>query len=261
MKTTHAVERNAETRISADVLPLSHLESVALGFLALAAGASFFKEWLTERLSERTLALPDIIEIPAFEPAHIEWIPPISPAVAERKLIWLLNEMEYAPERQRQRVINILNLSHQTPIPKAAAWGIVFNETLGVFVAGHPFRFNTLVDYSQTVIVGPEWTRLKSHELTKCVSRVSLMATAKCIEHASFKLERLEPEVSSWLLEGSGVRLYGAESGQSFNDVLARVRESGLPYAFLSEKVDMLALQPCITGSYETLLAELTPVE
>lgn len=261
MKTTHVVERDMETSVSTKILPLGHLESVVLGFLALAARADFFKEWLTQRLSDCKLVLPEALEVPAFEPEHIGWVPPINPAVAERKLAWLLNEMEYAPERERQRIINLLNLASRNPVPQAAAWGFVFNETLGVFVAGHPFNFSTLVDYSQAVIVGPGWTRLKPQELTKRVSRVSLLALAKCVEDAGFKLDRLEPEVGSWLLEGSGVRLYGAESGRSFKDVLASVRESGLPFASVFEEVDMLALQPCITGSYDTLLAELTPLE
>ena len=261
MKTTHVVETDVETSVSTKILPLSHLESVALGFLAFAARADFFKEWLTQRLSDLKLVLLDTIEIPAFEPEHIEWVPPINPAVAERKLAWLLNEMEYAPERQRQRIVNLLNLASRNPVPQAAAWGFIFNETLGVFVAGHPFRFNTLVDYSQAVIVGPGWNRLKPQDLTRRVSRVSLLALSKCIEGAGFKLDRLEPEVGSWLLEGSGVRLYGAENGQEIKDVLVCVRESGLPFASIFEEVDMLALQPCITGSYDTLLAELTPLE
>ncbi|MDP3974831.1 MAG: hypothetical protein Q8P88_00895 [Candidatus Jorgensenbacteria bacterium] len=261
MKTTHAVETDVGMNISTETVQRSRLDSVALGFLVLAARASFFMEWLAQRLRDRALILPGVIEVPAFEHEPVEWVPPINPAVAEQKLTWLLNEMEYAPERQRQRIINILNLAHRNPVPQAAAWGFIFNETLGVFVAGHPFNFNTLVDYSQAVIVGPGWHLLAPHDLTRKVSRVSLMALSKCIEDAGFKLDRLEPEVGSWLLEGSGVRLYDAENGQSFKDVLACVRESGLPFASISEEVDMLALQPCITGSYETLLAELTPLE
>lgn len=87
------------------------------------------------------------------------------------------------------------------------------------------------------------------------------MALSKCIEDAGFKLDRLEPEVGSWLLEGSGVRLYGAARDQDFKDVLACVSATGLPFASVSEEVDMLALQPCITGSYETLLAAMTPLQ
>jgi hypothetical protein len=260
MKTPHAVDIAVEAVVT-ETPRRNYLELVALSFLALAAEVNFFKEWLTQRLRDCKLVIPDAADVPEFEHEHIEWVPSINPAVAERKLAWLFSEIEYAPECQRQRVVNILNLASRNPVPQAAAWGFVFVETLGVFVAGHPFRFNSKVDYSQAVVLGPSWHILASHDLTRKVSRASLMALTRCVENAGFNLNRLEPEVSSWLLEGSGVKLYGAVRDQDFKDVLVYVRASGLPFASISEEVDMIALQPCITGSYDTLLAAMTPLQ
>ena len=246
-----------------EVSQRNYLDTVALGFFALTQGSSFFKKWLTQRLLDRDLVSPGVADIheTALEYENIEWAPPINPAVAEPKLAWLFNEIDYAPERQKQRVVEILNLACGNIImPQMAAWGIAFVETLSPRPSGHPFRF-TDVDYSQVVILGPGWNLLKPQDLTRKVSRASSLALSRCVEEACFKLDRLEPEVSSWLLEGSGVRLYSAESDQHLKDVLDNVRESGLPFASISEEVDMLALQPCITGSYDTLLAELIPLD
>jgi hypothetical protein len=262
MKTLNTIGLCEKTDLVETILERSHLETVALGFLALAVKSDFFKKWIKQRLLVRETTLTDASGIPEinFEYEHISWLPPINLVVAESKLSWLFSEIDYAPEYQKQRIIGILNLACGTPVPQAAAWGIVFNETLGPTL-GNPELFNRCIDYSQVVILGPGWNLFKPQDLTRQVSRVSLQALAKCIEDANFKLDRLEPEVSSWLLEGSGVRLYSAESDQDLKNVLTSMRKSGLPLASISEEVNMLALQPCITGSYDTLLAELTPLE
>ncbi|MBI2033845.1 MAG: hypothetical protein HYT13_01975 [Candidatus Liptonbacteria bacterium] len=263
MKALHSVGVDVGVNITAETPQRSHLETAALGFLGLAKKSGSFREWLKRRLFDRELILLGATEFPeaALEYEHGEWVPSIHPAIAERKLTWLFDEIDCAPEPQRQGVVKILNLACGHTMPRAAAWGIVFVETLGVFVSGHPFR-SPRVDYSQAVILGPGWNLLKPHDLTKRVNKASLTALTKCIEAASLDLKRLEPEVASWLWKGSGVRLYSAQSNQDFEDVLAHVRKSGLSFASVSEgKVDVLALQPCITGSYDTLLAGLAQLE
>lgn len=238
----------------------SHLESVALGFSELARMSNDFKAWLKQRLLERELILIDATNSPVgSERESADWVPSIHPAFADRKLTWLFNEIELVPKLQRQEVVKILTLACGDTMPKEAAWGTIWNETLGPTLGD--LLDSVRLSYSQTVILGPGWNRLKPQNLTTQVSKASLMALAKCVEDADFKLERLEPEVSAWLVEGSGVKLYGAECKQDFADVLVRVRKSGLPLASVSEEVEVLALQPCIDGSYEILLAGLTALE
>lgn len=261
MKTPYFPEVDTGVDTTPETTYRNHLESVALGFSELAGMSDDFKGWLKHRLLERELVFIDAANLsvdPGYAPP--DWVPAIHPGIADRKLTWLLDKIENAPKRQRQEVVKILTLACGDIMPKAAAWGVVMVETLGVFVAGHPFR-SLRLDYSQTVIVGPGWNRLKPQNLTKQVSKASLMVLAKCVEDADFKLERLEPEVSAWLVEGSGIKLYGAERSQDFADVLVRVGKSGLPLVSISEEVDVLALQPCIDGSYDTLLAGLTELQ
>ncbi|TSC81750.1 MAG: hypothetical protein G01um101420_855 [Parcubacteria group bacterium Gr01-1014_20] len=261
MKTLYFPEVDTGTDTTPETPQQNHLKAVALGFSELAKMSNDFKAWLKRQLLDRELILLDAANSPVdSERVDVDWVPSIHPAIADRKLNWLFEEIELVPKPQRQEVVRVFNLACGDTAPKAAAWGVVFVETLGVFVAGHPFRSPRL-DYSQTVILGPGWNQLQPQNLTKQVSKASLAALTKCVEDADFKLERLEPEVSAWLLEGSGVKLYGAESGQDFADVLAHVRKSGLPFASSSEEVDMLALQPCINGSYDILLAGLTVLE
>lgn len=261
MKTPYFQGEYAGVNELLEIPQRSHLESVALGFSELAGMSNDFKAWLKQRLLERELILIDVANSPVdSEHEGADWIPSIHPAFADRKLTWLFDEIELIPKPQRQEVVRILNLPCRDTEPKAAAWGISFVETLNVFPAGHPFRSPRL-DYSQTVILGPGWNQLKPQKLTTQVSKASLMALKKCVEDADFKLERLEPEVSAWLVEGSGVKLYGAECEQDFADVFVRVRKSGLSLASVSDEVEVLALQPCIDGSFEILLSGLTALE
>ncbi|MEK7572685.1 MAG: hypothetical protein AAB493_02430 [Patescibacteria group bacterium] len=258
MKTLDFVQVDTLINTTKKNSEISRLESVALGLLVLAKKSDLFKKRLMQRLFEHDLILPDTVEISEvpLEYEHIKWIPLINPKVAERKLVWLSNEIDYAPDLQRQRIIKILSLTYRKPVPKMAAWGIFFNETLGLTL-GDP-DFYCCLEYSQVIILGSGWHKSEPQNLTKQVSMVSLMALTRCIEEAHFNLNRLEPEVSSWLLEGSGIQLYSAKNDQDFEEILVHARDCGLPFASISEDVNLIALQPSITGSYDTLLAKLT---
>ena len=258
MKTLDFVQVGTGINTTKEGSEISRLESVALGLLVLAKKSDFFKKRLMQHLYEHDLILLGTIEIPEvpLEYGHIKWIPSINPKVVERKLVWLFNEIDYASDLQRQRIIKILSLAYRKPVPKMAAWGILFNETLGLTM-GDP-DLDCCLEYSQVVILGSGWHKLELQNLTKQVSKVSLMALTRCIEEANFNLNRLEPEVSSWLLEGSGIKLYSAKNDQDFEEILIHARDCGLPFASISEDVNLIALQPSITGSYDTLLAKLT---
>lgn len=258
---TDITTANTELNALTETLQQRRLESVAFSLLMLAGQQDSFRQLLLRRLRDRNLMLSDTAEVPEIdvENAPIEWVPPINPMIAERKLNWLFNEISYTQGLQREKLIEILNLACVAPMPKAADWGIVFNETLGVYVAGHPFRIARRMDYSQAVILDSDWELLEPHNLAKLVNKASLMVLKKCIEAAGSDLERLEPEVGSWLWEGSEVKLYCAESVQDFENVLARVSKSGLLFASVTDEVNALALQPCVTDSFDhTLLAGLT---
>jgi hypothetical protein len=239
---------------------LTHLESVSLGLLGLAKESSYFKNQLLKQLYEHELILTDASPLQELnlDYGHVKWIPFINPGVAESKLTWLCREANNTSNEEREKIVQILSLAYQDPTPKMAAWGIVFNETLGVFVAGHPFFLDQCLKYSQVIILGPTWRELESQNLSKQINRASLLTLSRCIEEAKFNLKKLDPEVSSWLLEGSGLELYGAESKEDFTEIVTQVKNCGLPFSSLSEEVDLIALQPCVTGSYETLLAKLT---
>jgi hypothetical protein len=239
---------------------MTHLESVALGLLALTMKSDFFKQQLMQQLYEHDLILTDSSETPGddLDYENIEFIPFISPEVAVRKLSWLCNEIGFASKNEKQRIVRVLSLTYKNPIPQMAAWGFIFNETLGVFVAGHPFNIDSCLEYSQVIILGPNWQKFESQNITKQVNRISLMTLTKCIEEAKFNLKRIDPEVSSWLFEGSGLELYCAENESDYKEILVRMHNCGQPYISLSEDVDLIALRPSVTGSYEILLANLT---
>ena len=241
-------------------LELSYFESVALGLLALAMKFEFFKKQLMQHLFDHDFILPAGFEMPevSLDYRHIKWIPSIHPNVAEDKLIWLLNEIEQAPEMERQRVIKILSFAYKKMMPEMAAWGILFGETLFVAV-GNPDV--TSAEYSQVIVLDPSWKELDSQNLVKKVNEVSLAMLTRCIEEANFNIKRLEPEVSSWLLKGSGLKLYSAKTNQDFKDILTNLNDCGMPFVYNSENnIGVIALQPSITGSYDILLAKLTPL-
>jgi hypothetical protein len=239
---------------------LSHLESVALGLLVLAIKSNYFKKELVQYLFENDLILPKTITNQGFYQNYesIKWILPINPSIAESKLKWLVNEIEYVSDAEREKIIRILDLAYRKPVPEMAAWGIVFNETLGVFVAGHPFFVDRHLEYSQAIILSPNWRNLEPQNLTKQISRISLMTLTKCIEEAELDFKRLEPEVSSWLLEGKNLELYVAKNEKDFKGILTHLSNSGIIYTSISNEINLIALQPSVTGSYETLFAKLT---
>lgn len=259
MRTLDLVQVGTENTTKKE-LGLSKLESVALGLLALATKSEVIQKKLMQGLYEYDLIMSNLENTSeeSLDFSHIEWIPFINTRIAESKLFWLINEINHASDEERQRVVKILSYTYRNPVPQMAAWGFIFNETLGVFVAGHPFNVDMRLEYSQVIIVGPNWRQLEPQNLAKQVSRISLMALSKCIEEANFNLKRIEPEVSSWLLEGSGLELYCAKDEEELNEILIKAQNCGLLCSSISEEVKLIALQPSVSGSYETLLAKLT---
>jgi hypothetical protein len=246
-----------------DVFLHRRLKLIALGLVLFAKKQSNFKKLIFNGLFDRNFYLPNTeVHLSADDITLIKWIPQINPLIAEKQLIWLFNEMEYVQLPEREKLITILHLAFDKPTPQAAAWGIIFNETLGVFVAGHPFDIKSSIDYSQVVIVDSNWKQFKPHILAKRINKASIKVLTKCMESANYDLKRLEPEVSSWLWEGSEIKLYYAKRNGDFEDILNCAHKSGLLCFVTTEDINVLALQPCITGSYDcTLLAPLIRLE
>ena len=259
MKTKSITEVSTGISATKESFQLSHFESVALGLVASAIKSETLKKQIIQYLFDYDLILQKDVEMNevTLKCENIEWLPFVHPEIIKRKIEWLTNELKQGPELQRQRIIKILSLSYRKPVPEMAAWGILFGETLFV-VRGNPDPFSSFLEYSQVVIIGPGWQKVKPQSLTKEVSRVSLMAITRCIEEAKFDLNRLEPEVGSWFVEGSGVDLYEAKDVNDFKETFRLVQKSGIPFASVSEDLNLIALQPGITGSYETLLSKLT---
>lgn len=243
----------------------SYLQSIAYGIVLLAQRKKSFKEVLLNYLRDHDVLIQhsQVEDIDHCIPHDGELVIPINHLIAQSKLAWLINETKYVEQDERDYIFGILNLvdEREIPVPKAAAWGIVFNETLGPTLGD--VDLSSRLDYSQVIILKSGCKVIEKYDLAKSVNSASLGALDRCFEVARYDFQRLEPEVISWLSDSRNLEMYFSVSDSQFANVLYRVNECRLNYFMIDEEnsSSVLALQPSINGSYCELVGELVPVE
>ena len=244
----------------------SYLQSVAYSMALLAYHDKGFRESLGRYLFDKRILIPasQIDNVDALSHDDVLFLMPISRSIAEEKLAWLVNELEYVDIVERNRIQNILSLVavNEYTFPQAASWGVIDNETLGVYVAGHPFRRSGL-GYSQVVILERSCSQLENFALAKLIHSVSVAALNRCVEDANYDFKRLEPEVIEWLSGPRDLELYWAAADSEFEEALTKVRMAEIKFALVDEgeSGSILALQPSATGTHFECVNQLTPVE
>lgn len=235
-----------------------YLETVAWSLVAHAGPNKDFKELLTRLIRERTAAPQAYFSCTGCVAPNAEWLIPLSPNDARKKAEWLMNELDYVESAERESLLGILGTAclQEWPLPEDAAWGILFNETLGP-TRGNPSVWQ--VEYTQVVIVQDWGNGFGPHEFARLVSEASSGALYRCIENANHDFRRVEPEVLAWLSDSRSLEIYHADTHSQFESVVDWAIEFGINNWVVNSDSGMagIGLQPAAKGTYYKLIQGL----
>lgn len=239
---------------------VSYVKTIAASMVLLAVKNEKFRVSMCRYLFNRELLVPypQENELSVDLSSFFANTQPISEIVADRKLEWLVNELNYIDSDDRCDTLRVLGLATLSiPDPKAAAWGILFNQTLGL-TRGNP-DFSSGLEYSQEIILNQDWEDFNKLELAQAISAASAGVLSKCLEVADYDFKRLEPEVVSWLSESRTSLLYSVSSNSEFNEVVSRAYLSGISFFVSADGAlpNIIALQPSIAGSHYKIVEGL----
>lgn len=237
----------------------SYLESIAYSILLFAIHDEKYKKHLLKTLYEN-----EILRFYEYTSMEIDYskstlLFPRNYSFAKQKLSWLINEMNFIDSDEKDNILVILNAAKEKKqiLPKDAAWGIVFNETLGPTL-GDVDSINK-IEYSQIIILNSGCNKIEKHDLVRFVNKVSIQVIQKCLVRADYNFNRLEPEVVFWISNSGMIELYYTQDDSQFETIYKRIEDAKIKCAILNvdEMSSIIALQPSVKGSYLQFINEL----
>ena len=203
-------------------------------------------------------SIPDTFNETEFNTESVpytKWLLPSDDFTAERRLIWLLNEINERPKSETMVAQAILAKYRHREMPKNPLFGIIgvaiIGPTLGLINSKKKKQNKMCILFAQK-----SYTALTSAKLTSATNKISLQFLSKELKKVGGNAYRLEPDVADWIFSDRETTLATLATKKELASTVELLKKEKLSYEVFIEdnKVIALAISPTVE---ENILEEI----
>ena len=195
-------------------------------------------------------SIPDTFKETGFDNESVPytmWLHPSDSFTAERRLIWLLNEINERPKSETMVAQSILAKHRHREMPKNPLFGIIgvaiIGPTLGLINSKKKKRNKMCI-----LITQDSYKTLTSAKLVSITNKISLQFLSKELKKVSGNAYRLEPDVTDWIFSDRETTLATLSTKKELVSTVEFLKKEKLSYEVFIEdnKVIALAISPTV---------------